>query len=105
MGSALSVHVISLHTAKTSKGRRKFGQCACGWISPCVKSAHAAQDIVVKHHPQAFCPTPAKRRYATRRDAELALLDFWRGAPAWKKEIRRAYECDCGRWHTTSKPA
>ncbi len=101
----MSEHVISLQTAKTSKGRRKFSECACGWVSPYARSTHAAEKIAAKQHPQAFCPTPDKRRYATQRDAELALLDFWQGAPLWKKEIRSVYECRCGRWHTTSKLA
>lgn len=97
-------HLLTLETVKTRKGRRKIHQCSCGWVSPYAKSTTVAQAAAAGQHPQAFCPTPKKRRYPTQRAAELALLEFWRDAPEWKKQIRRVYECPCGQWHTTSKP-
>ena len=97
-------HTLTMKTAQTKKGRRKFTECTCGWVSPNSRSAHAAQDAARAQHPQAFCPTPQKRHYPDQRSAELALLDFWQNAPLGKKELRRAYECECGKWHTTSKP-
>jgi hypothetical protein len=97
-------HALTLQTVKTKKGRRKVYECTCGWSSPNARNVEAARDYVKAHHSEAFCPTPEKRSFTTQRQAELTLLHFWQTAPEWKKQLRRAYECPCGRWHTTSQP-
>lgn len=99
-------HAIFIETMRTPTGKRlKIARCTCGWTSPPARHTHTVQKHAAAQHPQSFCPTPDKNRYATRKDAELALLEFWQTMRTGKKELRRAYECECGAWHTTAKPS
>lgn len=101
----MAAHAISVETVRTSSGaRRKIGRCSCGWATPIAKTAHAVDKTARAQHPQAFCRTPDKLRFATSEAAVGALVRFWQTARLGKKELRRAYECECGWWHTTSRP-
>lgn len=48
------------------------------------------------------CPHPEKLRFELRKDVNRQLLHMWRsGDPKFTK--MRAYFCQCGVWHMTSK--
>lgn len=47
------------------------------------------------------CPTPAKMAFATRSNALSCRKHTLAKKPDWG--YYRAYECECGSWHLTSK--
>lgn len=57
------------------------------------------------------CPINGKRGFLTEADALRALRHTQgvarrcrqAGVPMVARQERRVYECDCGRWHLTSK--
>lgn len=50
-----------------------------------------------------LCPHPSKKAYVNRDQAENALHKEWREGRRKHLPIR-TYHCECGYWHTTSKP-
>jgi hypothetical protein len=100
----MTEHAITVETTRGAKNkRRKTATCSCGWTVT-TKTTAGLNKVIAAQHPQVFCPTPDKRRHASREAAAAALLEFWQTAGTGKKELRRAYECECGCWHTTSRP-
>ena len=48
------------------------------------------------------CPTPEKRKFRDRIDAELR-LSVIRNRSTDIRTPQRTYQCSCGGWHLTSK--
>lgn len=49
------------------------------------------------------CPTPSKRSYRTKQNANKQIREMWRTGRGTTL-VKRSYKCPCGDWHTTSKP-
>lgn len=60
----------------------------------------ATRNVVCLRHPD-------KRRYSSRRDADVALtksiIYFVGPGPMPDRYPQRVYECACGGWHLTSR--
>lgn len=50
------------------------------------------------------CPTPYKKSHPSKQHAENAMHKFWRKPKKGTKMPCRVYRCQCGAWHTTSRP-
>ena len=48
------------------------------------------------------CPSPTKKAFGSRRQAERALGLSWRKHRDGGKLPTRTYRCRCGQWHLTS---
>lgn len=51
---------------------------------------------------QYGCPTPQKKPFASRYDAERAMARSWH-AKSGSRMAARVYRCKCGAWHLTSQ--
>lgn len=65
---------------------------------------HARAREIQREHAEIGrpCPTPNKRAYVTKDEAQEALWHSWRSADRKKKPIR-TYLCACGCWHLTAQ--
>lgn len=101
----MAEHVV---TAKPAAKNAWLPTCSCGWIGCVTKTAKTALKVGREQH-AAFqprpCPTPWKKRFKRQSSAEQEMRLFWRTAGKGKPMPTRVYECPCGGWHTTSKPA
>lgn len=99
---------VSYDTTKTGR-TLVSAHCLCGkWKGGPCRSLPRLWRLIGNAHPQAIqapCPTPAKHRYGSRYDAEIAMLNHWQQAGGRRRVPCRVYECSCGSWHTTSRPA
>lgn len=51
------------------------------------------------------CPTPTKRKYRDEITAKIHLGNITRYGEAREKMPVRAYACECGKWHLSSRPS
>lgn len=99
-------HELGLSRFVTPTGKKLWkATCPCGWSGNEAYKIGAAIGQGIKHHLDRippYCPHPKKAAFKTEVEANKALVKVWRKAP---EELvpRRAYECECGRWHLTSK--
>lgn len=105
----MSGHTLTPHATATAAGKRRWlVTCSCGWYTgQLAKTADAAIKIGHDQHldrQRPPCPTPHKRGFRTSDTATRELATFWRTSGKGKTMPCRVYECQCGRWHTTSKP-
>lgn len=49
------------------------------------------------------CPTPTKRSYRDEIAAKLSMSNIAHYGEQRDRMPVRAYQCECGRWHLTSK--
>lgn len=100
-------HIITARETATVSGKpRWFPTCSCGWVCQATRKtvAEAEKFGNEKHTGPRRCPTPHKKRFPSRQDAERGMRTFWRTAGKGKKMPCRVYECDCKAWHTTALP-
>lgn len=99
-------HELDLSRVVSPTGKRLWkAVCPCGWSGNDAYKITAAIDQGFKHHLDrlpAYCPQPKKAAYKTEAEANKALIRVWQKAPDEKVPLR-PYECECGRWHLTSK--
>lgn len=99
-------HELDITRVVTPKGKRLWkAACPCGWSGNEAYKIGATISQGFKHHLDklpAWCPHPRKAAYRTEAEANTAMLRVWQKAPEQKVPLR-AYECECGRWHLTSK--
>jgi len=101
----MNQHTIA---ARPALRGRWLPTCSCGWTGCTTRSAKTALRVGHEDHAQRQpppCPTPGKKRFKTREKAEAEMRLFWRTSGKGKAMPTRVYECSCGGWHTTSKPA
>lgn len=108
----MSGHGIKLHPHLIPTGERYWVvKCACGWRHSAVRKKEAAERVWLVHVDSAkpvrapvdtSCPTPHKKVFRSEATATTYMHQFWRAARG-KSMLVRVYECQCGRWHTTSK--
>lgn len=102
----MSDHTLSAHRADNG---RWLVTCSCGWVGVKARKQATALDVGQRDHvDRQFppCPTPGKRRFKSRDDAEKrGLGQFWRTSGKGKTMPHRVYRCRCGAWHTSSKPS
>jgi hypothetical protein len=97
--------------------------CTCGWAAGTCQKADTALKVGDQHlrslkdpAPPAppkptpapvdtTCPTPHKKRFRRQATAEDSIRSFWARAHPGKRMPHRVYQCRCGAWHTSSKPA
>lgn len=99
-------HELDIHRVVAPTGKWLWKTvCLCGWSGNEAYKIGAVITQGINHHLgkiPPYCPHPKKAAFKTEVEANEALVKVWRKAP---EELvpRRAYECECGRWHLTSK--